>query len=299
VNGPTAGMHDGWSEEALPIRTAGNAYPLPGYARRVVMQNSLVAREPLVDALEALLRDHGTLYSWAASQPQPRALRGRAPVYVADVPHTDVTLVVRHAWHGGLLAPLTRDLYVNPTRAPLELIRTVMLRGLGIAAPELLAYVLYRVGPGVSRVDVATRYLPDAYDLGAVLADHVPAISRGDAMFAVESLLVKLAECGMVHPDLNVKNIMLSSTAGGATATMIDVDVVRWMPKQRPSITMMANVARLSRSMRKWRRQFGITLADTELNALVARWIAAAPTTLSAAIGTATASTDISRRSFE
>ena len=59
-----------------------------------------LVREDLV----SLVSRCGSLYDWASAQPQARALRGRAPVYVATLPLSGVRVVVRHAWHGGARA---------------------------------------------------------------------------------------------------------------------------------------------------------------------------------------------------
>src|SRR5688572_10701168 len=119
----------------------------------------VVATESAVDELTALVAKHGTLYAWARAQPQARALSGRAPVYVATLPdRLQTTLVVRHSWHGGLLAPITGDRFRRPTRAPVELLRSFMLRECGIPTPEVVGFALYSAGPGFARVDVATRY---------------------------------------------------------------------------------------------------------------------------------------------
>src|SRR5688572_8126297 len=97
-------------ETPLASSIADGVYPLPGYARHTAAAAEVVATEPLVGALAAIVAQHGTLYAWARGQPQPRALSGRAPVYVATIPdHSHTTIVVRHSWHGGLLAPITGD----------------------------------------------------------------------------------------------------------------------------------------------------------------------------------------------
>ena len=74
---------------------------------------------------------------------------------------------------------------------------------------------------------------------------------------------MRLAAAGVVHPDLNVKNVLLTrGSAGDLTAMMIDVDVVRLHTGLTPADTMHANVARLSRSIRKWRARFGCDITD-------------------------------------
>jgi Lipopolysaccharide kinase (Kdo/WaaP) family len=230
-----------------------------------------------VQELAALVRAHGSLYDWAASQPQPRALRGRAPVYVATLPQSQVSVVVRHAWHGGLLAPFTRDLFRRPTRAPLEYARSRELLQVGIPTTDVLGFALYNAPFGLARVDVVTRYVDHTADLGMILAGLAPAIECDAALEATLSLLESLAVHGVVHPDLNVKNILLHTPPDAAVrAMMIDVDVVV-MDSTSPQRTMERNVARLVRSLHKWNRHFGCDMADARIEDFAAAALARTP----------------------
>ncbi|MGV3711181.1 MAG: lipopolysaccharide kinase InaA family protein [Gemmatimonas sp.] len=246
--------------------TSGAATVAPdGYESRIVGKTTLVALRGVADALTEVLMQHGSLYSWARQVPQPRALRGRAPVFVATVPGSDdLTIVVRHAWHGGMLAPLTRDVYRRPSRAPRELRISGLLRAATIATPQIIAYALYDAGPGLVRVDVASRYIPDAYDFAAVLARHAPDIERSDALSALQLLLSAMARNRFVHPDLNVKNVLLQRERERVVASVLDVDVVEHRPDSSPHDVHARNAARFLRSLRKAPLQFGIQIAPDE-----------------------------------
>jgi Lipopolysaccharide kinase (Kdo/WaaP) family len=251
---------------------ADGVYPLPGYARRTFAGSELVATECVLDELSAIVAQYGTLYAWARTQPQARALRGRAPVYVASIPdRQQTTVVVRHVWHGGMLAPFTRDRFRRPTRAPLELLRSHMLRECGIPTPELVGYALYNAGPGLARVDVATRYVPRSNDFAAVLANQVPDISRSEGFDALDILLLQLARNGFIHPDLNIKNILLHKKSLSTQAMVLDVDVMQWNADVPAADIMKRNAARLLRSLLKARHQFGIVFSETEREAFVHR----------------------------
>jgi len=248
-----------------------------GGVSRFVGGTEVVAHTRVVDALATVIQEHGTLYEWAAERPQPRALRGRAPVFVATLPTVDETIVVRHAWHGGLLAPLSRDLFRMPTRAPLEFAQSQRLRDANIPTTEVLGFARYKAEFGFRRVDVVSRFIPDAYDLGMIAAGLAPQIDRDAALSATIELLVKLAAIGVVHPDLNVKNVLVRHTRRDALeAMMIDVDVVRWDPHRQPIDVMRRNVTRLLRSMRKWRTHFGCDVADARMLAFEREALAAA-----------------------
>jgi 3-deoxy-D-manno-octulosonic acid kinase len=251
--------------DALPPAIASETSGPQGAAlvRRLVKGSTLSGAPSVVDALAAVLNEHDTLYDWAGDQPQPRALRGRAPVFVAALPTTNAMVVVRHAWHGGLLAPITRDRFRGTGRAQTEFVISARLRTMGIPTTEVLGFAAYPTTFGFRTVDVVSRFVPEAFDLGTIAAGLVPEMHRDEALAATQQLLARLAKAGVRHPDLNVKNVLLTRASDGSlTAMIIDVDVVQWEPQRAAQESMQANVARLLRSMRKWRRQFGCDLPD-------------------------------------
>lgn len=248
----------------LPASPDSTALP-PGYVMRRVGEAELVATESTIDALSDAITAHDNLYAWARQVKQPRALSGRAPVFVAEISgHDPLSVVVRHAWHGGLLAPLTRDVYRRPSRAPRELHISHALRVAGIRTPEIVAYALYDVAPGFVRVDVASRYIEHSYDLAAVLADHAPEINRDESFRALNELMTQLAHHSFVHPDLNVKNVLLYREPQGVVAAVLDVDVMEQLKNQDMRAAHQQNRARLERSLRKAPLQFGIQISESE-----------------------------------
>lgn len=264
-------MADGSSANSA-IFPADSAYPISGYTRRRMHIAELVARNNVLDELANIIRRERTLYTWARGHRQSRALSGRAPVFVATLSDdASTTIVVRHSWHGGLLAPITGDRFLKPSRAPLELMRSHMLRDCGIPTPEVIAFALYPAGMGFVRVDVATRYLPDSYDFAAVLSGLSPDVNRGEAFAAIEVLLRQLSRSGFVHPDLNIKNILLHRKDNTVVATVLDVDVMQWNQNAIAATTTQRNAERLLRSLIKARRQFGIAFTDDDQNMFVER----------------------------
>ena len=265
-------------DAALAKEKLSPGHAFPGFERCGLGTTSLVARAALADAFVRVLEQHQTLYAWAREQEQPTALLGRAPVYVATLPTAPtVNVAIRHSWHGGLLAPITSDRFLRPTRAPRELRVSIQLREFKIPTPEVLAFALYNAGPFTVRVDVATRYIANSFDFSVVLKGVAPNIDRAEAVAAVETLLVQLAACGFTHPDLNVKNILLYREHQQLIAAVLDVDVMQWRDQVTPATTMLANVSRLARSMQKAERQFGIALADSDLSAFVERMLGSTP----------------------
>ena len=248
------------------IRGGGPALP-EGYVRFPVGRASVVALAPLVDAVADAMADD-TLYDYARHHPQARSFLGRGVSYAVPLPGNAARVVVRHARHGGLLAPITGDRFLRP-RAPHELAAVTRLRAAGVRTPEIVAFATYPAGGLFWRSDVATREVTPARDLGMLLlAPHAPTV-RAEALAATAELLRQLAAAGVRHPDLNVKNVLIApATAGGPIAAWaLDVDTVRFRRPGDPRVAD-ANADRLVRSMVKWRRLYGLPIADEELASL-------------------------------
>jgi 3-deoxy-D-manno-octulosonic acid kinase len=208
-----------------------------------------------------------TLYEYAAAHPARRTRTGRAPVYIVPLEGSVSPVVVRHAWHGGMLAPLTGDRFVAPTRAPYELATSVRLAALGVPTPRVVGYAVYPAGALLRRSDVVTEEIPHSDDLAALLGGASMVARREEALAAAEALLLAMGRAGARHPDLNLKNILIAKTSTGMVeAFLLDVDRVS-IDRSRARAAA-SNAARLARSARKWRNWQGIVLSDAELAAL-------------------------------
>jgi len=237
-----------------------------GYVRLTVGGAELVAERGLAASLGAVL-ERTTLYAYARDHRSRVAFQGRLPAY--SVPLDGAPggrVVVRHSHHGGLLAALTGDRFLAPTRAPLELRTALRLRDAGVRTPAIAGYAIYRAGPLLRRADVATHEVPRAMDLAAALLE-ADAAFRVAALGATSVLLQTLTAAGARHPDLNLKNVLLAD--GGRAgdlpvAYVLDVDRVVFGPPDSPSIAR-ANFDRLARSARKWRDVRGLAVSDPEI----------------------------------
>lgn len=239
--------------------------PPNGYARFVVGK----ARVVCVESVAKVLRDAltgGTLYDFAGRHPQARTLVGRGASYAIPLPENE-RVVVRHNRHGGLLASLTGDLFLAPTRAPLELDISEKLRSLSVPTPRVLAYVTYPATPGFERADVMTREVVNAQDLSAALMSGDSA-ERDRALIATASLLKELADADARHHDLNIKNVLLQPSADGGVPQAFVLDVDRVTFGLGRSATTEANLARLLRSARKWQSLHNARVTESELDSL-------------------------------
>jgi hypothetical protein len=62
---------------------------------------------------------------------------------------------------------------------------------------------------------------------------------------------MRLAAAGAQHPDLNLKNVLISSRDDGYSAYLLDVDRVAFHVPGDPMVAR-ANLDRLLHSLRKW-----------------------------------------------
>jgi hypothetical protein len=244
--------------------------PPTGYRRFLVRGAEVVGRAELLDSLRSAFAS-GSFYEYASHHRQARALSGRGTAYAVPLPNSDVRVVVRHNRHGGLLAPLTGDRFLTPTRAPYELDVSLRLDEYGIATPQVLGYAIYHAGGILRRCDVVTREIPKSRDLSDVLV-HGSEEQRDAGLVITAQLIGQLAGVGARHQDLNVKNILLAEDVDGVRAYVLDVDRVSFHAPGDVAI-LEQNLERFARSARKWREQRHAKISEEELGrvALLAR----------------------------
>lgn len=238
----------------------------PGYELVEVGEAVAVAVAAHADAIRSALA-WGTLHDWARNHPAARALAGRGVAYAAPLPFSDTRVVVRHNRHGGLLAPITGDRFLAPTRAPRELEIALRLQQAGVPTPEVVAYGVYEAGGVFRRSDVVTREIAPAEDLASLLLRATNG-ERRRALSATARLVARLTAAGARHHDLNLKNVLLRRCDDGAMcAYVLDVDRVVFGRTGHGAL-LRANLRRLERSARKWREREGLELGEPELREL-------------------------------
>ena len=239
---------------------------LPAGFERLLLGHAIaVARSDIAPHIrQALVGSDGvrvTLYDYAARHPSARAMQGRGAAYAVPLPQAPGRVVVRHNRHGGLFARLTGDLFFAPTRAPRELEVSLALTRAGVPTPEVLAYAVYPPGGVLQRSDVCSREIPRGRDLAEILmwgsGDERPSALQGAGR-----LTSILARAGARHHDLNAKNVLLTD----GKAYVLDVDRVELGVEPRAALE--GNLARLERSLRKWRDKFGAPIAAAEVSAV-------------------------------
>ncbi len=256
---------------------------LPGYARLTSPRASGIVLESCRSAFESILA-HETLYDFAARQPDARKFPGRATVYAVELPDGCGNGVVRRSMRGGALARLNTDLFLPPTRGFRELLTSLRLRLAGVATPEVIGFAVYAAGPVFRRSDVVTREVTGR-DLGSVLAAGVNDERRRVLLDAVATLVASLAKAGAHHPDLNLRNVLVTGAGAdpafpapgyplpvteAVRAYVLDVDRIRFHVPGDP-IVLRANIERLERSLRKRRELEGLAISEPDIASLRAR----------------------------
>ncbi|HEU6449891.1 MAG TPA: lipopolysaccharide kinase InaA family protein [Gemmatimonadaceae bacterium] len=249
------------------MRNDERAAPPAGYERLVDGDVDAVGLSDLADPLRRAL-EAGSFYEYAEHHPDARILQGRGIAYAVPLPESTVQVVVRRSRHGGLLAPLTGERFLGHTRAPRELETALRLERNGVATPRVIAYATYPDTALTRRADVLTAEVEGARDLAAeIMAAEGRALGE-DLVTAVAALIASMTIAGARHPDINIKNILVTRYDGGAVhAQVIDVDRV-WFDQPGSALVTERNLHRLTRSLHKWRRLHGLQVDDFDIQSI-------------------------------
>jgi hypothetical protein len=236
-----------------------------GYSHERVGDAELLARDDVLDCVRARLREAGTLYDHAARHPEAVTIRGRQRLYIVPGPGAQ-RWVVRQLSHGGLLAPITgrRFLRRGTPRPFNELLLSVTLQQAGIATPAVVAAVVYAAGAFYGG-EVAREEIPDAHDLADCLFGEVAldASQRGAVLVAAGRLIGALHRTGVLHPDLNLRNVLIENPAAEAAAYILDIEKCR-VVRPLSGAQREAMLARLARSAHKFEISSGRHISADE-----------------------------------
>jgi len=156
-----------------------------------------------------------------------------------------VQWVLRHYRRGGLVARLSRDLYVwageAATRCFAELALLDYLAGCGIAVPVPVAARYVRTGL-CYRADLLTQAIPGVRTLASICGEGALSGALASAVGAAVRLLHAQ---GVWHADLNAHNVLIDFDD---RVWLIDFDRARLRAAGSWSA---ANLARLRRSLEK------------------------------------------------
>jgi len=241
-----------------------------GYVQLNVAGKTAIARQWAEQAISEILAAQ-TLHAWAADRQPHEKMIGRGINYSVILPagrepESNTEVVIRRNRHGGLLRAVTGELFLAPSRAPLELAIYLRLAAAGVNTPELIAFATYPALCNLVRCDVVTRRLPPGGDFPDIW-NKSGTESRHALLTAAAQLLKDLTEAGAWHADLNLKNIYIACQENRMTPYILDIDRVTF-----PANDDIAgkNFSRLARSARKWRDKWGLDFSEKDIERLTA-----------------------------
>ena len=160
--------------------------------------------------------------------------------------------VLRHYEHGGLLRFLTRDFYFIARRFLHELLTSQYALSRGIQTPEVAALRIRR-SLFAYKADILTRFVEESADLQKIIRENFQAVGLARKREVIDKcaiLIRRMHDCGILHADLHIKNILLSRRDGLLQPFLLDLDKAKILkaltPRQR-----MRNLFRLGRSLDK------------------------------------------------
>lgn len=226
-----------------------------------------MVRHDVAGAVRAAIETRGSLYAWAAAQHPKDVFQGRGETF--GVTLGPCRAVVRHARRGGAMAPLLGDRYFGTPRFLREIAASERLGRAGVATPAVLAGIVHRAGLG-HRADVATQRV-DGRDLAAIFFGDQPPAGEPRALVlrAAGSCVRHLHDAGFVHPDLQLRNVLIAPEPGAApsvyrpAAWLLDVDTVEAIAPT-DAAARHGNLARFDRSWAKWNAQHGVRLTPDD-----------------------------------
>jgi len=179
---------------------------------------------------------------------------GRAEVVYFS--HENIKMVLKHYFRGGLVASIVKDKYlgfdIENTRAFKEWRLLKKMQKLGLPVPVAIAA---RVDKGLFyyRADLITKEIENVKTLAEILSAQVIS----------PELWKKIGACikmfhhrDIYHADLNARNILLTySESDPADVYLIDFD--NSYIRAASETWKMANLARLKRSLLKFRKNRG------------------------------------------
>ncbi|MGD2176082.1 MAG: lipopolysaccharide kinase InaA family protein, partial [Candidatus Brocadiaceae bacterium] len=192
--------------------------------------------------------------------------------------HDGAGLRVRLYAHGGLLGRLWGTVFLGSSRMVEEFRMALHAVREGVPTAEPFALRVERVlGPFV-RAMYVTETIPDAVNLLQLCesgrAGELSPAQRAGLADALARTVARMHDAGILHGDLNLKNLLVRNACDAPEAFVIDFDRAR----RRETVSLaerMANLLRLDRSILKWpasRQAIGVLDRMRLLHSYLARY---------------------------
>ncbi|HSR56933.1 MAG TPA: lipopolysaccharide kinase InaA family protein [Candidatus Binataceae bacterium] len=168
------------------------------------------------------------------------------PLEVAGAP----PLFVRRSRRGGLMR-LMGDLYIDAVpRVLRELMLTAEARRRGVPAPEPIGAIVETLAPMLHREALITRAISGMTLWEFVQTDDDPQV-RGHVLRLARQAIDTMHEQGVLHDDLNLHNLFVSTAGDGFSVVILDFDKSRLYRRALSRGLRRRNLRRLARSAAK------------------------------------------------
>jgi hypothetical protein len=182
---------------------------------------------------------------------------------------------------GGALASMWRERFVGSGRIARNLSVPLAAIERGVSTPSPVAVLIVPGPPGLDRGWLAVGEIAGAVDLRSRLAEAPPP--GDDTLRAVLGVVRVAHDAGLVHPDLNIGNVMVRDRQDPDRAWIIDLDGARIWSDPLPMRRRITELRRLERSYQKWFGPDGPLGGDVRRR--WAEWYAAGNRALGDALG--------------
>jgi hypothetical protein len=157
-------------------------------------------------------------------------LVGRKPLY--EIQTGSQRFVVRRFTHGGLWRFATGRRFRDPTRPFREIVSARHLADHGVNTVEIVAARARRPGALLYELDLVTRRVDGAIDLGELLGrarrGEVTRAAIAASAVALGILVKRMHACGFFHADLTPNNVLVNeSVLSGADPKLVVLDLDR------------------------------------------------------------------------
>jgi serine/threonine protein kinase len=173
----------------------------------------------------------------------------RASGYPLDVPGAP-PLFLRRSRRGGMMR-FMGDLYIDALpRVLRELALTAEVRRRGVSAPEPFGAIVETLAPMLHREALITRALPGMTLWQFVQTDDDPSVRTHVVRLARQAIDTMHAQ-GVLHGDLNLHNLFVSTAGDGFSLVILDFDKARLYRRPLSRGLRRSNLRRLARSAAK------------------------------------------------
>ena len=220
-----------------------------GYTMHEGDGSILVVKSDMAEILKPLME---TGFPRLSALPGAQTTTGRAgPVHLAIAGQSQ-RIFVRPYAHGGLAGAALGRSFHSPSRALKELKACARATSLGLPVPEMLGLTARKVSRFGWQMEFWSWWIPDSMTFSLCLRKiALSPESRRSLMGTVGSALRACHEKGLIHRDLNARNIIVMQGEKGWNSLVVDLDRASFSPGPLHLGSRLRQLRRLYRSLAK------------------------------------------------